>query len=136
MIQLRGVYDKSAEEEGRTNSLAGAYTFFIAGNLTVYYGNELTEAANDALFGQVEAAIAVTPAVSGLSDADKQAMHDWLIAMAGVVLTTFVSADTAHSLEAAQAAQALAATAIMEVLGLDPKGMTLDERGLTVIPEL
>ena len=136
MAQLRAVYDKSAAEEGRTNSLAAAYTFFIACNLTVYYGNEPTEAASDALFAQVEAAISATPAVSSLSDADKQAMHDWLIAMAGVVLTTFISADTAQSLEAAQAAQALAATAMMEVLGLDPKAMSLDEKGLTVIPEL
>ena len=136
MAQLRDVYDKSAAEEGRTNSLAAAYTFFIACNLTVYYGIEPTQAANDALFAQVETAIAATSTFSTLSDADKQAMHDWLIAMAGVVLTTFISADTAQSLEAAQAAQALAATAMMEVLDLDPKGITLDEKGLTVIPEL
>lgn len=136
MQQLRQVYEKTALEEDRSNSLAAAFTFFIACNMTAYTGKEPTEAADDRLFAQLETAIAATPSIASLSDADQQAMHDWLVAMAGVVLATFVSADVAGSPEAAEAARALAASAMNEVLGLDPEGMLLDEKGLVVIPEL
>lgn len=136
MNQLRDVYQKSALDEGRGDSLAAALTFFIASNLTATTGREPTKEADSKLFAQVEAAISATPGAAALSDADQQAMHDWLVAMSGVVLATFVSADVAGSPEALAAAQSLAASAMIEVLGLDPQGMTLDENGLVVIPEL
>jgi hypothetical protein len=99
MMDLRGIYDEAVAKEGHANNLAAGLSYFLACDLTVFTGHEPSQAASQKMFEQLEAAIAATPAVAGLEDAEKQEMHDWLVAMGGVTLATYVGASVSKDPE-------------------------------------
>lgn len=118
-LQIKQVYEAEVAKEGKSNNLAAAFTLFIAANVMAYGQiDEPSDAATEALFGELQGAIADVPEFARLSNLEKQKMHDWLVFMGGFVMAGYTEARTANDKEALQTYRSLADYSLRLVLGV------------------
>ena len=80
-------------KEGKSHDLAAAMTFFISTNVAAFHRTELpSDATTESLYRSLQRAMAQSPAFAQMADAEKQRTHDWLVCMAGFVLTGYADA--------------------------------------------
>ena len=118
--QIKQGYEAEVAREGKSNNLAAAMTFFIAANVAAYHQAEPpADAATDKLFQSLQETMAGVPAFARLSDAEKQQLHDWLVCMAGFVLTGYTEAKRGGDREGLKSFGELADYSMRLVLGVE-----------------
>ncbi len=95
--QVKQGYEAEVAKEGKSHDLAAAMTFFISTNVAAFHRTELpSDAATEALYRSLQRAMAQSPAFAQMADAEKQRTHDWLVCMAGFVLTGYADAKQSN----------------------------------------
>ncbi|HEX5732847.1 MAG TPA: lipocalin family protein [Blastocatellia bacterium] len=118
--QIKQGYEAEVAKEGRSNNLAAAMTFFIAANVAAYHQTDMpSDKAGEQLFQSLQIAMASTAAFARLSNSEKQQMHDWLVCMAGFVMTGYADARQTGDKEGLRNFRQLADYSIRLVLGVD-----------------
>lgn len=118
--QIKQGYEAEVAKEGKSNNLAAAMTFFIAANVAAYHQAELpADAATDKLFQSLQETMAGVPAFARLSNPEKQQLHDWLVYMAGFVLTGYTEAKQSGDRESLKSFGELADYSMRLVLGVE-----------------
>jgi hypothetical protein len=126
-------YDKEAAANGWQNNFAGAFTFFIVSNLTVYHDS--TEPSDDTvrgLYQTMSEVIDSIPEFGKMSNRDKQAFNNMLIAFAAIPLATYSEGKENGDAATLKASRDLAGQLIEMVLKADPEKMRFDAGGLTL----
>lgn len=118
-LQIEQGYAAEVAKEGKSNNLAAAFTFFIVANVMAYGESDTpSDAASEALFGELQVVIARLPEFARLSDAEKQKMHDWLVCMGGFALGS-ANARQNGDQQGVETYRQLAAYALRLVLGVE-----------------
>ena len=118
--RIKQGYEVEVAKEGKSNNLAAAMAFFIAANVAAYHQAELTpDAATEKLFQSLQEKMAGVPAFARLSNPEKQQLHDWLVCMAGFVLTGYTEAKQSGDRESLKSFGALADYSMRLVLGVE-----------------
>src|SRR5215212_510517 len=93
LAQLKQGYEAEVAQEGKSNNLAAAMTFFIAANVMSYYQTQMPSDADIAkLMESMQQAMARMPAFAQMSGPEKHKMHDWLVCMGAFALTNYMDA--------------------------------------------
>ena len=118
--QIKQGYEAEVAREGKSNNLAAAMSFFIAANVAAYHQAELpADAATEKLFQSLQETMAGVPAFARLSNPEKQQLHDWLVCMAGFVLTGYTEAKQSGDRESLKSFGELADYSMRLVLGVE-----------------
>ncbi|HEX6624919.1 MAG TPA: lipocalin family protein [Pyrinomonadaceae bacterium] len=118
--RIKQGYEAEVAREGKSNNLAAAMAFFIAANVAAYHQAELpADAATDKLFQSLQETMAGVPAFARLSNPEKQQLHDWLVCMAGFVLTGYTEAKQSGDRESLKSFGELADYSMRLVLGVE-----------------
>src|SRR5918993_842941 len=118
--QIKQGYEAEVAREGKSNNLAAAMAFFIAANVAAYHQSEPpADAATDKLFQSLQETMAGVPAFPRLSNPEKQQLHDWLVCMAGFVLTGYTEARQGGDREGLKSFGELADYSMRLVLGVE-----------------
>ncbi len=112
-------YETEIAKSGKSNNLAAAMTFFIVANVAAFHQIEPSDKASESLFASLQQAMAGTPAFAGMSNSEKQQMHDWLVYMGGLVLSEYTDAKTKNEQERLKGARDLADYSMRLVLGVE-----------------
>ncbi|HLA95246.1 MAG TPA: DUF6683 family protein [Pyrinomonadaceae bacterium] len=124
-------FEKEVAAKGRGNNLAAALTFFVASTVTVYHDDpEPSDAAIDKLWDGMNSTLDEMPAMSGLTDAEKQQMYDTLVAFSGLVLAGYSEGKTSNDPQTTQLYKKLAGALIQTVLKSDPEKLRFGRDGL------
>lgn len=115
----RDVLEREYGAKGWKNNVAGAYAFFVGSLHMAWSGNEPSAAQKDALFAAMSAKMA--PALAGVSDREKTALYNTLIASATLPLLLHI--DGRQNNNAAELAQAreLAAQYSRKIMKMEPQ---------------
>lgn len=115
----RDVLEREYSAKGWKNNVAGAYAFFIGSLHMAWSGNEPSTTQKDALFAAMSAKMA--PALAGVSDREKTALYNTLIASA--TLPLMLHLDGKQQNNAAELAQAreLAAQYSRKLMKMEPQ---------------
>lgn len=131
--QVRQAYEAEVAQEGKSNDLAAAMTFFISTNVAAFHRTELpSDAATDELYRSLQGAMAGSPAFARMADAEKQRMHDWLVCMAGFVLAGYADARQGGDQANLQNFGELADYSMRLVLGVEAGKVSLNGSRLSV----
>lgn len=131
--QVRQSYETEVAKEGKSNDLAAAMTFFISTNVAAFHRTELPpDAATEELYRSLQRTMSQSPAFAQLADAEKQRMHDWLVCMAGFVLTGYAEARQANDRANLKTFADLADYSMRLVLGVEAGNVSLNGDGLSV----
>lgn len=139
--QLRQLFDatKTAFErevaaKGRKSNIPAAFTFFIAATVTVYRDDpEPSDEATDKLWDGMSGALAESPEMARLSDAEKQQLYDMLVAFSGFVLAGYMEAKTSGDADTLKIFQSLAGELIRTVLKTEPGSLRFTKDGLDIV---
>ena len=86
----KAAYEKEVAARGWKNNIAGGLTFFTVTAMTVYHdAPEPSDAAVNAYFRIVNAALDETPAFATIANKDKQAFNNMLIGFSGLLLAGY-----------------------------------------------
>lgn len=130
---IKQAYEENVTKAGKANNLVTAFTFFIAVNVTAHTQTELTsEASTETLFLELQPIIASTPEITRLSNLEKQKMHDWLVYMAGFVMTNYLNAQQIGDPATLKTMKALSGYALQLVLGVDPATLSFRDNKLVL----
>ena len=131
--QIKQGYEAEVAKEGKSNDLAAAMTFFIGVNVTAFHRTEMpSDDVSETLYQSLRETMAATPAFAELSNAEKQQMHDWLVCMAGLVLTSYADAKQKGDAGGVNEAAELADYSMRLVLGVDIGKMSFKGDKLSV----
>lgn len=131
--QIKQGYEAEVAKEGKSNNLAAAMTFFIATNVAVYHQTDMpADEAGEQLFQSLQEAMASTAAFARLSNSEKQQMHDWLVCMAGFVMTGYADARQNGDKEGLRNFSQLADYSMRLVLGVDVGKLSVTGDKLTI----
>ena len=87
---VKAAYEKEVAAKGWQNNIAGALTFFIVSNATVYHDSaEPNDETVQALYLAVNQSIDEIPEFGKMANRDKQAFNNVLIAFAAIPLATY-----------------------------------------------
>ena len=139
--QLRQLFDatkqafeKEVAAKGRSNNLPAAFTFFIASTVTVYRDDpEPSDQAIDKLWDGMSGALAETPEMKNLSDAEKQQLYDMLVAFSGFVLAGYMESKTSGDADTLKVFQNLSGELIRTVLKTEPATLRFSRDGLDIV---
>src|ERR1044072_2991454 len=68
--QIKQGYEAEVSKQGKSNNLAAAFAFFIAANVAAYRQSEMpSDAATEALLGELQAGVAGAPEVARMASA-------------------------------------------------------------------
>ena len=126
-------FEKEAAAKGWMNNIAGAMTFFLVANATVYHGSE--EPSNEvtaAIYDAVNRSIDDVPEFAAASNKDKQALYNLLIGFAGIPLATLMEGAESGDAATVKVARQLAGEMIKIVLKTDPDKVRLDGGTMTI----
>ena len=113
-------YEAEVRKAGKSNNTAGALTFFIATCVVVHnQAPEPSDAAAENLFQVLNDLVAEAPESAQMSDREKQAMHDRLIYLAGLVLAGYSQGVQQNNAELVNTFRALAGVFLRSLLNID-----------------
>ncbi len=127
--KLMTAYEGEAKKAGFANDIAASTTFALSRCWTLWKGEEVSDAAGDALLKQLRGALD-TPEMKKLSDADKQKLYE--TTLYGVLTLEFLHAvaenqkdeDTKKSVATAAKDQ------LQHLLGVSPETIRITDKGL------
>ena len=129
----KAAFETEAASRGWKNNIAGAFTFFIVSNTTIYHDSgEPDDATVNALFDAVNQAIDEVPEFASASNKDKQAMYNLLIGFAGIPLATYSEGKTNGDDQTVAVARQLAGKMIEIVLKTDPDKVKFESGSLKI----
>ena len=134
------------------NDLAYALNYFLVNNYHVYknvlegmdryesYGvldvtkvpNYIYSSREQAVYNQFRSALAANPAITKLSDAEKEKFTGQMAIMTGVSLLTYKAALDAKNREGILAAQKTARQNLENLLGTSPDNLSFNDSGFTL----
>lgn len=127
-------YEKEAAVKGWKNSLAGAFTFFIVSNVTVYHdtSEEPSDEMVDALYQAINQSIDEVPEFGKMANRDKQGLYNTLIAFAGIPLATYTEGKQNDEKDTVRLAGQLAGQMIKLVLKIDADRIKIVGGAITI----
>jgi len=131
--QIKQGYEAGVAGEGKSNNLAAAMTFFITANVAAYHRADMpSDEAGEALFKSLVETMSAAPELARLSNAEKQQMHDWLVCMAGFVMTGYADAKQNNDQEGLKNFGELADYSMRLVLGVEVGRMSFRGDNLSI----
>lgn len=131
--QIKQAYEAEVAKEGKSNNLAAAMTFFITTNVAAYHQTDLPpDSAGESLFRDLQQTMSAAPEFARLSNAEKQQTHDWLVLMAGFVLTGYSDARQKGDRETMSNFSQLADYSMRLALGVEVGKMSLAGNSLSI----
>lgn len=131
--QIKQAYEAEVAKAGKANNLAAAMTFFITANVAAYHQTEMpSDEAGDNLFQSLEETMASVPEFSRLSNPEKQQMHDWLVCMAGFVMTGYADGKRSGDKEVLKNFGELADYSMRLVLGVEVGKLSFAGNNLSI----
>ena len=119
-------YEKEAAAKGWKGNIAGGLTFFTVVAMTVYHdAEEPSDAALDAHFKTLNAALDETPGFADLSNKEKQGFNNVMIGFGGILLAGYAEGKQNADAETLANYRKLAGMLIEMVLKTDPKNLRL-----------
>lgn len=115
----RELFEQPYAAKGWTNNVAGAYAFFVVSLDVVRTDSAADPAVQDRLFARFRETLA--PGLAGVSDAEKAALYDTLIANASLPLLLYIDAHGKNDLAQVEQARKLAADAGRRLLDMEPE---------------
>lgn len=93
-------YASEAFIDGRSNNIAAAMTYFIIRMTVVYDQGEIPpKAISNRLFTSLTNSMQKSPEIAGMSDLERQRMHDWLVYTGGFVYAGYADAKRTNNAE-------------------------------------
>lgn len=87
---MKKAYEAEVGPQGRSNDIAAALTFFLTTNVMVFNDAPApAESASEAMYLDLVRIINSSPQFARISNSEKQQLYDWLIYMAGFVLSNY-----------------------------------------------
>lgn len=121
---FKQAYETEVAKEGKSNDLAAAMTLFVASNFVAYHQTEMpSDEVTEELYNSLRDAMAATPEIGKLSNAEKQQVHDWMIYMGGFVLAGYTEAKNKRDKESLANFKTIADLSLRLVLGIDAKNL-------------
>lgn len=131
--QIKQGYEAEVAKEGKSNNLAAAMTFFIAANVVTFHQTEMpSDADTEKMFQSLQQTMAKVPALAGMSNVEKQQMHDWLVYMGGFSLTNYIDAKQNRDVQALATIKDFADYSMRLVLGIEGSKLSLAGSRLNV----
>jgi hypothetical protein len=132
-LQIKQGYENEVAKAKRSNDLAAAMTFFIASNVMAYHQTEEpSDAETEKLFGSLQKVMAGLPEFARMQNGEKQKLHDWLVIMAGYVMTGYSKAKQSNDEAGLATFKELADYSLRLVLGVEASKLSLSETGLDI----
>lgn len=127
-------FEKEAAAKGWKNSLAGAFTFFIVSNATVYHdtSEEPSDEMVDALYQAINQSLDEVPEFGKMANRDKQGLYNTLIAFAGIPLATYAEGKQSGDAATIKVAGQLAAQMLKLVLKIDADRIKISQGSITI----
>lgn len=126
-------FEIQAASKGWKNNVAGAFTFFIVGNASIYHdGGEPTDETVAALYWAVNQSLDEIPEFGKMPNRDKQGFYNTLIAFTGIPLATYTEGKQSGDEATVKVARQLAGEMIKLVLKTDPELVKFENGRLTV----
>lgn len=126
-------FEQQAAARGWKNNIAGAFTFFLVSNATIYHdAAEPADNVLDAIYEAVNLAIDEVPDFRTAPNKDKQAMYNLLIGFAGIPLATYTEGKTNNDEQTVAVSRQLAGKMLEIVLKTDPAKVRFDQGSLTI----
>lgn len=131
--QIKAAYEAEVKKAGKSNNLAAAMTFFVTANVAAFHQIEIPgDEVSENIFKSLEDSMSSLPAFAQMSNAERQQMHDWLVAMAGFVMAGSMEAKKTNDKETLNNFSELAGYSLRLVLGVDPSKLTINGNSLAV----
>ena len=118
---VKASYEKEVSAKGWQNNVAGALTFFIVSSATVYHDDpEPSDAAVAALYEAISASIDEIPEFGKLTNKEKVAFNNLLVAFAAIPLATYAEGKQNGDAATVKTAGQLAGQLLQMVMKTDP----------------
>lgn len=121
------MFEKKYGAKGWKNDLAGAFAFFIVSVSTVTNDRETDNGADDRLFDAMVATLGQAPDIAELSNKDRTALYNTLIAAGGLVLLFYADGKQHDNTAEVEQAKTMAAEISRKIMNVEPQ--TLAEMG-------
>jgi hypothetical protein len=124
---IKSAYEKEAAAKGWQNNIAGALTFFIVSNVTVYHDSEEpSEETIAALYDALNETLDSIPEFGKMTNRDKQGFNNMLIAFAAIPLATYTEGKQNGDAGTLKVARQLSGQLLEMILKADPDNMRFE----------
>ncbi len=115
--QTKSAFEKEAAARGWKNNIAGAFTFFIVANATIYHDStDPSDETVAAIFDAMNQTIDEIPEFAKMPNREKQALYNTLVGFAGIPLATYAEGKQSNDQPTIKVARQLAGHLIEIVL--------------------
>ena len=126
-------YSEQAAADGRDHNLATAATFFVLCSYTVLHdGAEPSDAAQEALFAQMQQALGAQPELDQAADADKQSLAETLVLLGALPVVGLQQAAEGNDQATKDSMLRMAAQNLEALLHVQADGVTVSDAGLAI----
>lgn len=126
-LAVKAGYDKEAAANGWQNNIAGALTFFIVTNVTVYHeSEEPSDRTVAALYDVLSETLDSIPEFGKMTNRDKQGFNNMLIGFAAIPLATYTEGKQNGDAATIKAARDISGQLIDMVLKTSPENMRFE----------
>lgn len=126
-------FEQEAAAKGWKNNIAAAFTFFIVTTAVVHNGGEEpNDESVSVLYSSINQSIDEIPEFGKMTNRDKQALYNTLIAFAGIPLATFVEGQNSKNTATVKVASQLAGELIKMVLKIEPERIRIANGVLSI----
>ena len=131
--ETKKAYEVEVAKVGKSNNVAAALTFFVATCVTVFNdAPEPSDEATENLMDALSELLSETPAVTQLTNRNKQALHDRLVYVSGLILAGYINGKQTNDQASLQAFRLLAGICLQSVLQFEPQRLHFNETGLVI----
>ena len=124
---IKSGYDAEAAKKGWTNNMAGALTFFVVSNVSVYHDSpEPSDETITALYNAMDETLDSIPEFGKMTNRNKQAFNNMLIGFAAIPLATYTEAKQNGDAATLKVARDLAGQLLEMVLKTSPDNMRFE----------
>lgn len=126
-------FEQQAASKGWKHNVAGAFTFFLVGNATIYHdGGEPSDETVAAIYQAINQSLDEIPEFGKMPNRDKQGFYNTLIAFTGMPLATYTEGKQNGDEATVKVARQLAGEMIRLVLKTDPELVRFENGSLTI----
>lgn len=124
----KSAYETESAAKGWKNNIAGAFTFFIVSNSTIYHGSdEPSDDTVSALYQAINQSIDDVPEFGKMTNRDKQGLYNTLIAFAGIPLAAYTEGQQRKDEATVKVASQIAGQLIELVLKVEADKVRLQQ---------
>ncbi|WP_066819397.1 DUF6683 family protein [Sphingomonas mali] len=117
------LFEQKYGAKGWKNDLAGAFAFFIVSISTVYNDQEPDGAAQDRVFDALGTTLGQAPDIAKLSNKDRTALYNTLIAAGGLPLLFYADGKQQNNAAEVEQAKAMAIEFSRKILNTEPQAL-------------